>query len=846
MKLFRVWFTVVGLVLAALAGVGSARAEVTGSVEMLGFDNAFRPGAWTPLLVRLRPDAGSSGTYQIVVEQQDLDSDLVSYVRTITLTAPGEGAESGGRDEYFMVYFLPEGVKNKDGQGLPDLTQTSSLDALNNQLRVYLADEKGRHLLQLRAQQTVTSVEPLTELHRGAKVVLYVRENGQSSSPAIREFQSNLSPLLGVSEDVRFIGVTSRSLPTSALGYQGIDAIVWAAGAPPDRTVATEEPRYRAMREWLAAGGRLVVMQNADWAQTAAWGDLLPVTFPKFGDAQGTTQRSELANLIGLVGTFNHPDDRGLWTRLKGPHTFGLAVAKPGALVEDEMYWDAPLPRKTVWLARAPVGAGCVTYVAQDLGAKNLSPNLPPPGWAKIWCHVLDYRYVPFVRDKETKDEEKLPYEVSRTTYEYGKMVLNRMELTSRVGALIGVSVLFFLIYWLAAGPGSWVFLKLRGKSDYSWFAFAAVAGGATLVTLLVVKLILRGSPDLHHFTLVRVIPGEPALVESRLGLYIPRDGDQHIALPAGATDAATAIAPYALHPNHAGDADEFPAFRRYDVPVKDVAGDEPVAIDVPYRSTAKRLQFTWRGDAKLPLSGAAGLTKGSLLSGNLTNTSGQSLSHVFMTYRIKNGPQRGYDSIVYLPQWKDGQQLSLADLTDAKKVATVGIMSGDKTHSLDGTEPLMGVMGANSGGQPWDTVLRDRQKAKNVMSSLDDRDDSADRVPFGYFMLSIFDRVPFYTSRNDYSRADVLRLNARFLDASAAVSAGQIVIIGLRTDAPLPIDLTVNGDRVPGSGTTLFQFVLPLDRSKDLPEEEDDPSTLPSTPPGNATPSTPPPPKTP
>ena len=68
-----------------------------------------------------------------------------------------------------------------------------------------------------------------------------------------------------------------------------------------------------------------------------------------------------------------------------------------------------------------------------------------------------------------------------------------------------------------------------RRRQALSWFFFAAAALVATAVTVGVVKLVLRGPPQVRHLTMVRVTPGQPAIAYSRFGLYIPRDGDQTI-----------------------------------------------------------------------------------------------------------------------------------------------------------------------------------------------------------------------------------------------------------------------------------------------------------------------------
>jgi hypothetical protein len=57
-------------------------------------------------------------------------------------------------------------------------------------------------------------------------------------------------------------------------------------------------------------------------------------------------------------------------------------------------------------------------------------------------------------------------------------------------------------------------------------------------------------------------------------------------------------------------------------------------------------------------------------------------------------------------------------------------------------------------------------------------------------------------------------------LDLSPALSAGGLVICarGMVNDdvtrSPLPVPLTVGDSPVNGDGTTIYQFVLPLDRS--------------------------------
>jgi hypothetical protein len=92
--------------------------------------------------------------------------------------------------------------------------------------------------------------------------------------------------------------------------------------------------------------------------------------------------------------------------------------------------------------------------------------------------------------------------------------------------------------------------------------------------------------------------------------------------------------------------------------------------------------------------------------------------------------------------------------------------------------------------------------------------------------VLSFFERLPPVRntdlSRND--RTELLRRRARELDVSPALAAGALVVLA-EADGPLPFPFEVEGDAVGGTGVTLYQFLLPLDRSK-LSAEHEGPTT--------------------
>src|SRR5205085_2424208 len=147
-----------------------------------------------------------------------------------------------------------------------------------------------------------------------------------------------------------------------------------------------------------------------------------------------------------------------------------------------------------------------------------------------IWDRVLDLRNDTKLVTTKLVEREKNEY-AGANAVDIGYSLINGMELQSKSAWLITLAVVFFIGYWLVAGPGVYAYLATRKQTSASWFMFAASALAATALTVLLVRLTLRGDPEMRHISLVRAAAGEPATVYSRFGLYIPRDGVQQIEL---------------------------------------------------------------------------------------------------------------------------------------------------------------------------------------------------------------------------------------------------------------------------------------------------------------------------
>ena len=261
-----------------------------------------------------------------------------------------------------------------------------------------------------------------------------------------------------------------------------------------------------------------------------------------------------------------------------------------------------------------------------------------------------------------------------------GAAVLPAMEFPSRGAAYITVAIVFFIIYFFVAGPISYFVLAARKRRDLSWFVFALCACVGTLLTVGVVRLVLHGNPELHHLSLVRICPDSSAKVRSRIGLYVPHGDLQRVALAGNSPDAVSYLTAYPLPPEWFTST-EFPAAEKYAVPLHDPPLEEPVAIDVPIRSTLKKLQARWVGDLPAAIDGHAALPApgagARYLAGTLTNDSGVDLVNVYIAYTVPTFSPPA-DWMLYLPKWDKGQRLDLAKtLAGAKYLRLAAGMPG-------------------------------------------------------------------------------------------------------------------------------------------------------------------------
>ncbi len=787
-------------------------AQTKGEVESIGFGGYIRPDCWTPMVVRLRPGSIEPGTYQIQVEQKDLDEDTQVFTRIITVNSGDQAKE-----QRFSMYFIPQPQTG----GLPD-----TLRELNAECKVWLCNEAGKQIEALPITSAVQNVDtPRPGRVMGRKFILCVTDG--TNKPLFQDYAN----AYGVTEDVVMIVVRPDELPESALGFDGIDAVVWMAGDA-NLLSAGGARRLPALTEYIKLGGK-------DRSRVEALEPLLPI---KLKDAAGNwlleaRDRTSLTPLSDWARPRPLTGLRNPWLAPRGSFKVTHATSViPGALVSETINWNdadpTAAPDVTPYLVRKGLGLGEVVWVAQNLGDIALTGQIQS-GWMGIWDKVLDIKNDPRVMlrgaDAENGKIENL-YNGGGPV-DLGPSLLDAMEHNARGASLVILAVAFFIVYWVLSGPVSFLILSTKKKRGLSWQIFAASALGATLLTVGVVRLVLGATAQIHHITFVRMAAGQPAVVESRLGVYLTKSSNIPITLSKNDPNFSNYVTAFAPHPAIFSTVGGFVGKERYNVILPETGAADVVETSFPFRSTLKKVQARWVG--QLPsIEGLPKLIEASessplpKLEGKLTNSTGRNLSEVYFGFITRSTDGREWiDRIFYVPRWAKDAQLDLDKELTASKVAEQIKSANANTGARPGDDKIIGDLirnitkdGPTNDGWPafWYEGIRSNT-GSGVLESGYDR---------GYLrsfpMISFFERLPVVKNeagRKD--RFDLLHRNARRFDMSQSMAAGQLVILAQdaannesgKTVSPLPFPIEIDRDAVTGSGVTFYQITLPLTR---------------------------------
>ncbi len=777
-----------------LLWTGSLLAQISGMVESIGFDSYYRPDCWVPMAVQLTNASGSAAELQIRVIQEDLDRDRVVAIRNITLSPD---ISNTGEPQRFWMYFRPQASKG----GLADASVGGSPSDLAHQLKVVVTTRGGSTVATLpNTQQNLKRVEvgsnamPTDVVPQ--RVVLCVSDGGVT--PSGREYEQ----VDGISAMPLFLSARPRDLPEDVRGFEMVDAILWLGATAPDPRRSLEEPRYRALEQYVRQGGLLVVCQSTESMKLRGFDDILPVRNIQLRDSD------DLAPLpmMGGLDWSNPPETASQ------PRRVAVASVVPGSVVVRTKQIDS---ESHPYLVRRAIGTGCVTWVAQDLGEPALVRALGG-GWVRIWDEILGWRSTPTrrVEDRMTAYSDRLG------VVDIGRSFDSGGSLSLTASGYVLVAVVFFAVYWVAAGPGLYAYLRSRDRSSLNWYLFSVMAIVAAALALVVVRIAHSRSPSLEHVTMIRATPGEYATVQSRIGLYVPATENKEVRITDTAPQTTNWITPFPEHPARHSGSSQFLAMKQYEMPIVDATSDEPVSISVPWRSTMKKLQVRWNGELSAAIVGNVAISGQARpeLRGTLANGTPWDLREIYLAYRIPitgDGPNAGGDRVIYIPTWEKGKSIDIGQLLLSDRAFPIGADARSQALPGRGFVVYGGIERIHGVGEGWAKFLYSQETPGSGVFGLSLIDDSSRGYRVSLPLASLFDRIPPMSnemSANGYraTRRDFARIGARFLNVSPSVAAGRLVVIA-QAHGPLPIPLTVDGETPEGEGVIFYQCVLPL-----------------------------------
>jgi hypothetical protein len=898
----------------------NALAQATGYVTALGFQGNYRPDCWTPMVVHLDSTLSQADDYQIQVHQLDLDKDTVVYAKTVTLgpqahsdfwvyfipqpvgdKLKGGGLPTGADSEARAELAKALKVQLYDKSGRTFLSSLPVGFSINNLDRVRTTMTGGRDARDERLILCVVGQDkPLWTEYQSAVGVI-----GNPEFVPVRP-QDLPESVLGYDAVDAIVWFDADATNISAFGAKALEAIQQYVRLGGQLVVC--QPKEEAnFGRILPFGDMLPVVLKDDkgeWAVDMRRHDLSPLirlaTGPtqvpqyekdRWDKLQKSRKTWELAHAhprpdavwdendaIGWEDPAAKPDGKSDDDASQGdkkdqadkadPKDAGDKPDKGGKADKPEKPAAPVIVEVTPYLARRSYGTGSVVWVAQDLGDPVLAGtgklDALTEGWPHVWDKVFGWNNDTYTAGElvgikaGNENDSRLVKYGDGNSIDLGGSLLKGMEHTARGAAYIFLAVVFFIGYWIVAGPGSYAFLAARKRKGLSWLVYAASALVATALTVGVVKLVLRGSAEVRHISIVKFTPADPApdgsprfntVVNSRFGLYIPRDGEQHVELKdvdkekdptmVMAAGRVSYVIPFAIHPEQLPEDSGFTDRNKYVVNTDLYGTGKPVSIDVPFRSTLKKLQARWAGTTATGIDGTAALIEprplfdavtklrtgqtGPLV-GKLTNRTGQHLSDVYIAWHV--GGIAG-DWLLWVPSWpKDG----VLDLDVEYNSAGMLNPNSGATPENPSSRPLKGTL-KRGWAEWWYYPL------KRSVSDSDIRwDDHEHRFMQSFPMMAFYDRIgpqEVTTALGmDNHRNELLRRGGRALDMSQELACGKLVVLARGPDqSRIPLPLEVEGDMVEGEGVTLFETALPIDRSA----LNKPPATQPATKPARA-----------
>ncbi len=711
--------------------------------EHLGLAGQSRLGAWTPIRITL--ENRSSEPRQVLCRWllNDADGDRVMAQRRVTLDALAT-------HDAWLYGPLP--VKARHNK--PWVIQILNEDATTELVRT---------------ESRPTNIHPPTQRLIGIAGGQGMGLNAYTSHATTHE------PLSLVT------GLSLTTLPDRWYGLSPIDTLIWSrdGGQPDDPLVSSNT--QQALRQWVRRGGHLVIV------------------LPAFGQ---TWTGSGMADLL--------PVNADQMLRIEGRPPSWLGAVRSTEAVTVEMTTFTTTPGDGVDIIKKhdgrPIiiakrfGAGRVTLIGIDLADRRFKQMGLPNGRYPLWNDIFMWQAPVYdqARIDAEIDASKMSRPTNRTPIPLGRFIPSRVSMRGTAAFALLAAILLFGLYWLTAGPLSFIALKKTKAVRHSWLTFVAVVLLFSAISWAGAWLTAPSNAAISHFTILDAQADSPTVhAHSWLSIYIPSFTNQLVEIDPDHPAARNILA----SPGLVSGSDDAGFV---DPQTYTLDAGAPRAADIPFRSTAKQLEIDFLGRIDKTQTGLAKpliLPQGTLELKNFAPTG--KLSHGLP------GPLRDVRLIFCPGENKTPRISQLADPWEPNQILDLARITNYQPLVLrpkDGSYTTRNWIAEGFLGQ-----LMSKKPGQNLIDATGTDVPASSSETIKYIqLLCFYDTLPppdFRDTSFPYA-ITYQRALGRQLDITPLLAGQRLIIIGHLQDAQLPIPMTVGKQEIPSTGWTVVRWV--------------------------------------
>lgn len=731
--------------------------EVQIEADLFGVGGVVQPGdlAGIRLLLTDRGDRVRDTIVRLHLRDPDGDEALVQ--RSVTLNP--------GRPQTLWLYArLPSDF---DRMSLLSITIHETV----------ASNGRGEVGKQIAAGQIApTRVVPITD----GLIGVVGRQSAGLEKYTVRDDSRVATPTTHELIDV-IAGIAPVDMPDTWMGWSAFEALVWIDGDPTE--LRTDQAQ--ALRQWIARGGRLIVV------------------LPGVGQIWTTNSNPLLDMMPAMVVSRRDGVNLNAYRRLLTssdalplPERSVVHVFEPSPFAGPE---DAiPIlagPDGGAVVMRRLIGAGDVTIIGMDLGAADLTGRIDPQ---IIWHRILGKRFEVRTRTEITDRLKSRSFpRPSTTMIDEGIAGLINKTGSAGVGVLLGLIV--FAAYFLLAGPIGFGVLTRAGYRRHAWIAFITVAAGFTLIAWGGASIIRPRKTDITHLSFLDAVHGQDMVrIVSWFSVLLPTYGSQTVTINDTAAPMFGLGAPRnVLWPWQEPSPTErapFPDRRSYVID-----STRPDTIRVPTRSTVKEFESLWAGPPPWrlpqPAQGVVTLDSNGSLVGSIVHHLPGAMEHVVVVL------VRGQQPLVDLGQggpllarvwawspfgsqeWAPGRPLDLTQLD---------------YRDADSGEEFFRALTRSAEGSTRPFAVEDRPDLTRSQAMLD--------AVTWYSALE----PPKWTTAS-FQRKILTRQSTHGWDLGRWMTEPCLIVVGQLSRSEIPTPVAVDGVTPPSTGRTIIRWVYPL-----------------------------------